>query len=135
MSRAAVAGRRPLLLRRLMLQAVVAAVLTNTACGSSVAGRQGAGVRHLIYASQDLGTGRVLWDKVLHNPGVDRGNLTPDGTTLYLPTWEDDASSASELVVNALTGEPRGRISVAPRSHDTIVSNDGKRVFMETKSP
>jgi hypothetical protein len=190
MSRSAVAGRRPLLLRRLVLHGVVAAVLTNAGCGSSVAETPGDTVRHLIYAAQDdgtvhvydiddghrlvrtipvfaccgdvrgaaaavpshrfyvmynhgnegrvasvdLATGRVLWDKVLHTPGVDRGNITPDGTTLYLPTWENDASSSSELVVNALTGETRDQISVAPRSHDTIVSYDGKRVFMETKS-
>jgi len=86
-------------------------------------------------ASVDLATGRVLWDEVLHAPGVDRGRVTPDGATLYLPKGEDDGSSASELVVDALTGEPRDRISVAPRSHDTIVSNDGTRLFMETKSP
>jgi hypothetical protein len=86
-------------------------------------------------ASVDVATGRVLWDKVLHRPGVDRGNITPDGSTLYLPTGEDDASSSSELVVDAITGEERGQISVAPRSHDTIVSADGTRVFMETKSP
>jgi DNA-binding beta-propeller fold protein YncE len=86
-------------------------------------------------ASVDVVTGKVIWDKVLHVPGVDRGNITPDGSTLYLPTGEDDASSSSEVVVDALTGEPRGRLFVAPRSHDTIVTGDGKRVFVETKSP
>ena len=35
-------------------------------------------------ASIDLLSGQVVWDRVLHTPGVDRGNLTPDGTTLYL---------------------------------------------------
>jgi hypothetical protein len=177
--------------RRLMVHALVAALVTTAGCGSSDADRLGASVRHLIYAAQDdgtihvydiddghrlvrtlrvfaccgdvrgaaaavpthrfyvmynrdhegrvasvdLATGRVLWDKVLHVPGVDRGNLTPEGTTLYLPTGEDDASSASELVVDALTGDLQDQIAVAPRSHDTIVSHDGQRVFMETKSP
>jgi hypothetical protein len=179
------------MIRRLVLPAVLAAVLINAGCARSVSGGRSAAVRHLIYAAQDdgtvhvydiddghrllqtirvfaccgdvrgaaaavpthrfyvmynrdneghvasvdLATGRVLWDKVLHTPGVDRGNITPDGSTLYLPTGEDDASSSSELVVDAITGEQRGQILVAPRSHDTIVSADGTRVFMETKSP
>ncbi|HEX6487260.1 MAG TPA: hypothetical protein VF137_00085 [Candidatus Dormibacteraeota bacterium] len=85
-------------------------------------------------ASVDLVTGAVLWDKVLHSPGVDRGSVTPDGKTLYLPTWESDASSPYELVVDALTGDVRSRITLPPRSHDTLVSPDGSRVYMETKS-
>ena len=75
-----------------------------------------------------------MWDKVLHTPGVDRGNLTSDGTTLYLPTWESDPSSPYELVVDALTGAVRARVPLPPRSHDTVVSLDGTHVFMETKS-
>jgi DNA-binding beta-propeller fold protein YncE len=86
-------------------------------------------------ASIDLLSGRVVWDKVLHAPGVDRGSLTPDGATLYLPTWESDPSSPYELVVDAVTGTVRTRVSLPPRSHDTVVSLDGSRVFMETKSP
>lgn len=85
-------------------------------------------------AAVDLLTDHVLWDKILHSPGVDRGNLTPDGKTLYLPTWEGDPNTPYELVVDAITGDEIGRIPLPPRSHDTIVSLDGKRVFMETKS-
>ncbi len=85
-------------------------------------------------AAMDLMTDKVLWDRVLHTPGVDRGNLTPDGRSLYLPTWEDDPDSAYELVIDPETGSEQGRIALPPRSHDTIVSLDGQRVFMETKS-
>src|SRR5262249_38262761 len=85
-------------------------------------------------ASLDLMSGQVLWDQVLHIPGVDRGNLTPDGSTLYLPTWENDPGSAYELAIDADTGTEKARISLPPRSHDTIVSLDGQRVVMETKS-
>jgi hypothetical protein len=85
-------------------------------------------------ASIDLMSDQVLWDRVLHVPGVDRGNMTPDGRTLYLPTWEDDPGSAYELVIDAETGTEKARITLPPRSHDTIVSLDGERVFMETKS-
>jgi DNA-binding beta-propeller fold protein YncE len=84
--------------------------------------------------SLDLLTNKVVWDRVLHEPGVDRGNMTPDGSTLYLPTWEEDPGSAYELVIDADTGAEKAQVSLPPRSHDTIVSLDGQRVFMETKS-
>src|SRR6266849_2809431 len=85
-------------------------------------------------ASLDLMSDQVIWDRVLHIPGVDRGNVTPDGRTLYLPTWEGDPDSAYELAIDAETGAEKARITLPPRSHDTIVSLDGERVFMETKS-
>lgn len=85
-------------------------------------------------AALDLLTNQVLWDKAVHRPGVDRGNITPDGKTIYLPTWESDPSSPYELVIDARTGDPMGRLSVPVRSHDTVVSLDGKRVFIETKA-
>jgi DNA-binding beta-propeller fold protein YncE len=85
-------------------------------------------------AALDLTSDQVVWDRVLHRPGVDRGNITPDGTRLYLPTWEDDPNSPYELVVDGLTGVEVARVALPPRSHDTIVSLDGKRAYMETKS-
>ncbi len=116
------------------------------ACCADVRGAAAAASTHRFYvmynrdneghvASIDVPSGQVVWDKVLHTPGVDRGNVTPDGTTLYLPTWESDPSSPYLLAVDALTGTVQARIPLPPRSHDTVVSLDGSRVFMETKSP
>jgi DNA-binding beta-propeller fold protein YncE len=85
-------------------------------------------------ASLDLLSDQVLWDHVLHAPGVDRGNMTPDGSTVYVPSWEGDPNAPYELVIDADTGAEKTRVSLPPRSHDTIVSLDGQRVFMETKS-
>ena len=92
------------------------------ACCGDVRGAAAAVPTHRFYvmynrgdeghvASIDLLSGQVVWDKVLHTPGVDRGNLTPDGTTLYLPTWESDPSSPYELVVDALSGAVRAALS------------------------
>lgn len=114
-------------------------------CCADVRGATAAGLTHRFYvmynrddeghlAAVDLLTNQVLWDKVLHRPGVDRGSITPDGKTLYLPTWESDPNSPYELVVDARTGDPVGKVSLPARSHDTIVSLDGKAVFMETKA-
>ena len=88
---------------------------------------------HLV--ALDLLTNRVLWDKIEHSPGVDRGDVTHDGKTIFLPTWESDASSPYELVIDAATGAVTGRIPLPPKSHDTVISLDGTKVFMETKSP
>src|SRR5437588_6219582 len=73
-------------------------------------------------ASIDLTSDQVTWDRVLHIPGVDRGNMTPDGTTLYVPTWEDDPDSAYELAVDAETGTEEARHTLPRRSHERIVS-------------
>ena len=121
-------------------------VISLFSCCADVRGITAAVPSHRLYvmynrnseghvAASDLMSDQVLWDRVLHSPGVDRGNVTPDGTTLYLPTWEGDAGSAYELVINAETGTEKARIALPPQSHDTIVSLDGQRVFMETKSP
>jgi len=120
-------------------------VIRAFSCCADVRGITAAVPTHRLYvmynrdsqghvASLDLMSGQVIWDRVLHSPGVDRGDVTPDGRTLYLPTWEDDPGSAYELVIDAETGTEQARITLPPRSHDTIVSLDGQRVFMETKS-
>ena len=114
-------------------------------CCADVRGAAAAAPTHSFYvmydqdnhghvAALDLLTDRVLWDRVLHSPAVDRGSLTPDGKRLYLPTGEYDTDSPYELVVDASSGTEIARIALPLRSHDTIVSLDGKRVFIETKS-
>jgi hypothetical protein len=121
-------------------------VISVFSCCADVRGITAAAPTHRLYvmynkndqghvASLDLMSDQVVWDRVLHSPGVDRGNMTPDGSTLYLPTWEDDPASPYELVIDADTGAEKARVPLPPRSHDTIVSLDGERVFMETKSP
>ncbi|MBO0880376.1 MAG: hypothetical protein J2P17_08500 [Mycobacterium sp.] len=114
-------------------------------CCADVRGITAAAPTHRIYVMYnqndqghvvcvDLLSDQVVWDHVLHSPGVDRGNVTPDGKTLYLPTWEEDPASPYELAIDAETGTEQARIALPPQSHDTIVSLDGQRVFMETKS-
>jgi hypothetical protein len=115
------------------------------ACCADVRGIAAAAPTHRLFvmynrgseghvAAIDLLTDVVVWDKVLHSPGIDRGDITPDGMRLYLPTWENDADTPYELVVDGLTGAEIARVTLPPRSHDTIIGLDGKRVYMETKS-
>jgi DNA-binding beta-propeller fold protein YncE len=114
-------------------------------CCADIRGATAAAPTHRFYvmynknnkghlAAVDMLTDQVAWDIVAHAPGVDRGNITPDGKTIYLPTWEGDGNTPYELVIDAASGNVVGRVALPPRSHDTIVSLDGKQVFMETKS-
>ena len=85
-------------------------------------------------ACVDLTTDEVLWNKMEHSTGVDRGVVTPDGKTLYIPSYEGDTKSTNALVVDALTGNVTNEIPIAPQTHDTICSLDGTEVFMSNKS-
>src|SRR5258708_4676998 len=83
-------------------------------------------------ACVNLSNDSVLWDKVVHTPGVDRGDVTPDGKKLYVPTWEE-GNSPYELVVDGNTGNIISTIPMPIGTHDTLCSVDGTKVFMENK--
>ena len=121
-------------------------VIRAFASGVDVRGAAAAAPTHRFYVmyndhghghllALDLLRDRVLWDKIEHSPGVDRGDVTHDGKTIFLPTWESDGGSPYELVIDAISGAVTARVALPLRSHDTQVSLDGSRVFMETKSP
>jgi hypothetical protein len=121
-------------------------VIAAFPCCSDVRGITAAAPTHRLYVmyntrnaghllALDLLSGRVIWDIVEHVPGVDRGQVTPDGRTIYLPTWESDPNTPYELVIDARNGAIVGKIILPPRSHDTVVNLAGTYVYMETKSP
>lgn len=122
------------------------AIFRVFSCCADVRGITAAAPAHRLYimynqnnqgrvAAFDLLANQIVWDKVIHTPGVDRGDITPDGKTLYIPTWEYDLHTPYELVVEAANGIEVGQIPLPLKSHDTIVSLDGADVFMETRSP
>ncbi|PYK75286.1 MAG: hypothetical protein DME42_02870, partial [Verrucomicrobia bacterium] len=84
-------------------------------------------------ACVDLTNDSLIWDQIVHTPGVDRGDVTPDGQKLYVPTWEDDPNSPYQLVLDAATGNLLSTITMPSRTHDTLCSLDGTKVFMENK--
>lgn len=73
----------------------------------------------------DLVTEKTLWEKALPD-GCDRMSITPDGKTLYVPTMEKDYWN----VVDASTGELITRIETKSRAHNTVVSRDGKHMYL-----
>jgi hypothetical protein len=81
----------------------------------------------------DLLTDKILWDKTSYGPRVDRGDVTPDGSKVYLPSSEEEMLPY-ESVIDAVTGSLITKITMPPMTHDTVCSVDGKKVFMENKS-
>jgi DNA-binding beta-propeller fold protein YncE len=73
----------------------------------------------------DLVTEKTLWEKALPD-GCDRMSITPDGKTLYVPTLEKDHWN----IVDAMTGDLITRIETKNRAHNTVVSLDGKQMYL-----
>src|SRR5207244_3538103 len=68
----------------------------------------------------DLLSEKTLWEKELPQ-GCDRMSLTPDGKTLYVPSFEKDIWN----VVNAMTGEIVATIETKSGAHNTVCGLDG----------
>ena len=82
----------------------------------------------------DLETEKVVWDKTFDR-GADRSAVSMDGKKLYVPTgYWDAADGAGLMVLNAENGELIKRIVVGPGAHNTIVSLDGKFLYLGTRT-
>ena len=81
----------------------------------------------------DLNTSKVLWvrryDKATV-PSPDRFDITPDGKTIYMPVGENGPDNFWRII-DASSGNPGGVITFVTAPHNTIVSVDGTRAFLE----
>jgi hypothetical protein len=117
-----------------------------TASGGDIRGVCAAAPTHCFYvmynvnnatgyvACVDLTNDVILWNKAERTNGVDRGVVTPDGKTLYIPSYEGEPTSSNVLVVDALTGNLISKIPITPLTHDAICSLDGTTVFISNKN-
>ena len=79
----------------------------------------------------DLVSEQTLWEKSLPQ-GCDRMSLTPDGKTLYVPSFEKDIWN----VVDAAKGDILATIEPKSGAHNTVCGADGKRMYLAgLKSP
>jgi DNA-binding beta-propeller fold protein YncE len=79
----------------------------------------------------DLVTGKSDWKKELPQ-GCDRLAATPDGMTLFVPSFEKDIWN----VVDALTGDVVKAIETKSGAHNTVCGLDGSRAYLAgLKSP
>ena len=82
----------------------------------------------------DLETNKVVWDQT-YEAGCDRSSITMDGRTIYAPTgWWYAGDDSGFLVIDAKTGDLRKRITVGPQAHNSIVSLDGRYVYLGTRT-
>jgi hypothetical protein len=73
----------------------------------------------------DLVSEKLLWEKT-YDAGCDRMAITPDGATIYLPSFEGPLW----YVVRAEDGEEIARVTPRSGAHNTIVGPDGKRAYL-----
>ena len=82
-------------------------------------------------AAFDLLTEKKVWDKEFEG-GCDRMALSPDGRTMYVPSFE----GPRWLVVNALNGDVLKEIVLNSGAHNTVYSLDGQHAYLAgLKSP
>jgi DNA-binding beta-propeller fold protein YncE len=79
----------------------------------------------------DLVSERTVWETSPPN-GTDRMSITPDGKIVYVPSFEKDTWN----VIDAATGDAITSIETKSGAHNTVVSRDGKRMYLGgLKSP
>lgn len=73
----------------------------------------------------DLATDKLVWEKQFEG-GCDRMAISPDGKTMYLPSFEKGFWN----VVDCATGDIIKKIDIHKRAHNTIYGPSGKQVYM-----
>jgi len=76
-------------------------------------------------ASFDLATDQKVWDRT-YEGGCDRMAISPDGKTIYLPSFEGPFWT----VVNASNGDVLEKIEINSGAHNTIYAADASRVYL-----
>ena len=74
----------------------------------------------------DLTTGKIIWEKAIDG-GCDRMSISPDGKTMYLPSFE----SSNWNIIDCKTGEVIKKIPGFKKSHNTIYSPSGEHVYLD----
>jgi hypothetical protein len=91
-------------------------------------GGNGGSSGHGGILAYDLRRNRIRWQRAFPS-GTDGLAVTPDGRTLYVPEGERTMDDIW-YVVDARTGRVTHEIHAAPGPHNTIVSPDGRFVYL-----
>jgi DNA-binding beta-propeller fold protein YncE len=76
----------------------------------------------------DLLTNRVVWEYA-YPTGTDGLAVTPNGSRLYIPVGEHTMDDRWH-VADARTGKISGEIHAGPGPHNTVMSTDGRLVYL-----
>jgi DNA-binding beta-propeller fold protein YncE len=108
------------------IRGVVASPVTHTLY-VSYGGDGGSNGSGSLLAYDLLGE-RVLWQRS-YRSGIDSMAISPDGARIYMPTGELD-SSGVWTVLDARDGRPIASIQGGSGAHNTVISLDGRRVYL-----
>jgi len=81
-------------------------------------------------AAFDLLTDKIVWEQNYDGKCCDRMAVTPDGKTLYVPAT---GGVAKWYVVKASDGGIITTIDKAGSAHNTLISDDGTRAYLESQ--
>lgn len=74
----------------------------------------------------DLNTEKLIWEVIQPN-GFDRMSISPDGLTIFQPSFEKE----QWYVIDAKTGKVKEEVLVNSKAHNTIFGANGKEVYLE----
>jgi DNA-binding beta-propeller fold protein YncE len=80
-------------------------------------------------AAYDLLTDKLAWEQTYDGRGTDRLALSPDGATLYAP----ELGAPKWAIADAATGALITTIDKPGTAHNTLFSDDGRRVYFESQ--
>jgi DNA-binding beta-propeller fold protein YncE len=123
-------------------QALVQRIALPTTAG--VRGVVASPVTHMLYVSygSDRGAGGslleydllaqgIVWQKT-YGHGIDSMAITPDGKTIYMPDGEL-SGDGKWYIVDANSGNDTGMIAAGIGPHNTLVSLNGKHVYLGSR--
>ncbi|HEV2998179.1 MAG TPA: hypothetical protein VGX16_03670 [Solirubrobacteraceae bacterium] len=90
-------------------------------------GGDGVGFNGSVLA-YDLLKNTIVWTVHL-GTGIDSGQVSPDGKRLYMPTGENTPSGIWNIL-DTSDGALIGKIQGGSGAHNTVVSNDGRYVYL-----
>jgi DNA-binding beta-propeller fold protein YncE len=74
----------------------------------------------------DIATDKIIWEKTFEG-GCDRMAISPDGKTMYLPSFENTFWN----VIDCVSGDIIKKIEVNKRAHNTIYGPSGGHVYLD----
>lgn len=93
-------------------------------CASARTGKLHISTTHQMMCL-DLASEKLLWEKS-YPSGCDRMSMTPDGKTIYLPSFEGPIW----YVINAADGEILTTVEPKSGSHNTVMGLNGRKVYL-----
>ena len=93
-------------------------------CASAVTGRAYVSTPRTL-TCLDLTSDKILWSNT-YDSGCDRMSISPDGRTIYEPTFEGKYWH----VLDAADGRELAKITIGAGAHNTVVAVDGSHVFL-----